>query len=199
MLTFDEASHTYAWDGQPVPNVTGILSEVVNWSHVPPNLLETARARGTRVHAACQYDDEPIGLNESTVDPSDMPFVQAWRRFKEVAKPEWEGIEERVYHPRLRYAGTRDRSGFLRALNEYAIVDLKTGEWAPQYGLQLSAYLEADSKDITIDKRACKRYCVLLRNDGTYKLHAPKASHAQDFAVFAGLAQIWHWKKANGC
>jgi hypothetical protein len=84
-LVFDEATHTYTLDGERLPSVTQILQRAgaIDFSHIPPTILEAARERGTAVHKAVHYFNE----NDLDVDvfrvafPDYWPYVSAWIKF----------------------------------------------------------------------------------------------------------------------
>lgn len=192
LLTFDEASHTYRHDGRVVPGVTSILRPIMNFDHVDPALLAAAAAFGVAVHKACELDDRGV-LNEAALDPALVPYLDAWRAFSRDYAVQWSAIEERVYHPRLRYAGTLDRFGIVRiAPNKPhttpAVVDIKSGtQILPSVGPQLAAYYRArDESSVTT-----KRLAVQLKPDGTYvaKWH----DDPNDFAVFCSLLTLRNW------
>ena len=64
---FDPAAHRYTLGGIVLPSVTQILRGLDDFSNVPARVLEKARDRGNRVHAACNLD--VLGtLDENTVD-----------------------------------------------------------------------------------------------------------------------------------
>ena len=182
-LTFDEATHTYRFGGQVVPGVTSILAPLSDFSRVPPATLEAASQFGRAVHLACELDD--LGeLDEAALDPALRPYLQAWREFSREYGVVWAGIEERLYHPTLRYAGTADRIG--EVAGRYAVVDIKsTAALYPAVGPQLAAYAHAANKP------SADRIAVQLKADGTYV--AKPHNGASDFAVFAGLLTVRNW------
>lgn len=144
-LTFDAASHTYAWDGTPVVSVTQVLQRagLIDFTGVPEPVLERARLRGTRVHQAAHYLTEGT-LDWVTVDEIDRPYVEAAARFLADAQFTPLGQERRVYHPRHQYAGTVDLFGTWQG--RYAVADYKTTAGEPASvcaDLQLAAYAEA--------------------------------------------------------
>jgi hypothetical protein len=58
-LEFDAATHTYRLDGELVPSVTTVLKSVglVEYSHIPQDVLQAAAHRGTAVHYALELLD----------------------------------------------------------------------------------------------------------------------------------------------
>lgn len=172
MLRFDPAAHRYWLDGTELVSVTRALKDAglvnADW------FSEAARLRGTHVHEACAMLDD--GELES-VDPSYAPYVAAYESFLRDAKPEWAFIEHRVCDPRLGYAGTLDRAGFLNG--RWALIDLKTGGEATWHGPQTAAYarLVPHGSGLKPD-----RFALYLRGDGTYRL-CP-LTERKDEAVF---------------
>jgi hypothetical protein len=206
-LVFDKASHTYSVGGVAIPNVTRVLEQVTNWTVVPEELLDAARARGDWVHkATCLLDEDD--LDDSAVPEEYAPYLEAYRRFREEHEPLWDESEEPTYHPTLMYAGTPDRIGTLQHYYSIAhpeiarrvpcLLDIKTGGWHPAYDLQLAAYTEARrnqfrGKDLL--PLGVIRATLLLRKDGTYRLREPLNTHAHDFTMFASLLRLWRWKR----
>lgn len=184
-LTFDAASHTYAFNGKPVPGVTTILKPITDFSGVPPQVLEAAADFGTAVHLACELDD--LGqLDESTLDAALVPYLKAWRQFSADHAVEWQLIEKPVYHPVMRYAGTLDRFGRVDGLN--SVVDIKSSaQLYPSVGPQLAAYERA----LPPECLAVKRLAVQLKGDGTYTLK--EYAEPTDWPLFCSLLTVRTW------
>ena len=183
-ITFDEATHSYTMDGEPVPSVTTILKS--------EGFIDTAfftdygRDRGKLAHLCCHLDDTGE-LDESTVDPVLMPYLLAYRRFKRESGFVASSSEEPLASATYRFAGTPDRFGTFKDI-ECALLDIKTGSAEPWVRLQLAAY--------EILKGApYKRFALQLKDDGTYKLH-PFADR-QDRNVFLSALAVYHWKNNN--
>jgi hypothetical protein len=191
-LTFDEASHTYHYQGVQVPSVTQVLKPLMNLDFVDPDVLQAAASFGVAVHKACELDDLKQ-LDEESLADELAPYLAAWRKFSRDYDVEWQGVEERVYHPQLRYAGTLDRRGLVRvdprkSYRTPAIVDIKSGTVLyPSVGPQLSAYHRA----IAEGSVTTKRLAVQLKPDATYvaKWH----DDATDFALFCSLLTLRNW------
>lgn len=194
-LTFDAEAHVYRWGGEIVPSVTQVLGQVMNWSAVPEDLLEAGRARGTAVHALTEAVDRGEDV-DWLVTAGLAPYLDAYRCFLSDTQVRWSGIEERVFHPLHRYAGTYDRCGFIGGSDETAWLDIKTGSPHPAHALQLSAYAEADPM-LPRGYAEPHRYCLYLRNDGTYRLVRIRSRHVDDFAVFLSLLTAARWKEKN--
>lgn len=132
-LHFDEATHTYTASGVVVPSVTQILAPLNDLSFIKPEVLQYKRDLGTAVHKATELYD--MGeLDESTVSPLVQPYLDGWIRLRAELPFEILGMEERVFHPAHRYAGTYDR--LVQLDGKRCIFDLKTGGMFPSYGPQ---------------------------------------------------------------
>lgn len=190
-LTFDEATHTYRWGGQVVPGVTQVLAPLVDLSAVPADVLARASAFGTAVHRATELRD--LGdLDESALDDALRPYVDAWVAFSADHTVRWDHIEERVYHPTLRYAGTVDRIGLVEGA--ISIVDIKTSSSIyPSVGPQLAAYQRAAADGMGV--ASLRRLSVQLKGDGTYSVK--EHTNPSDFSVFASLLTLRNWCKQH--
>lgn len=186
MLTFDEANHRYTWNGAPVPGVTSVLAPLTDLGMVDRDLLQRASEFGKAVHLACELDDRKQ-LDIDNLDPALVPYLEAWRQFSSDLSVQWTGIEQRVYHSKLRYAGTLDRKGLVNGRR--AIVDIKTStSLYASVGPQLAAYARADDE---INAATTQRIAVQLKGDGKY--HAKEYTDATDWPVFASLLTLRTW------
>lgn len=186
-FTFDEATHTYRFNGNVVPGVTSVLAPLTDFSRVPPHVLKAASDFGTAVHLACELDDLSI-LDEDQLDPALMPYLDGWRKFSQDYAVEWECIEEPVYHATMNYAGTLDRFGKVKG--EFTVVDIKsTAQLYPSVGPQLAAYANAKGHQFA------KRLAVQLKADGTYV--AKPYTDPTDWPVFASLLTLRNWCARN--
>lgn len=118
---------------------------------------DEARTRGIYVHEGARLADLGI-LDRESLDPVLIPYMDAYRRFVEQARPRWGLIEYPIEDRTLGYVGRLDRA------NDTTICDIKTG--APQWwvAVQCAAY------------RRClpgaynrKQFVLELRDDGTYR------------------------------
>lgn len=189
-LHFDEATHTYTENGVRVPSVTQILAPLNDLSFIKPDVLQFKRDLGTAVHKATELYD--LGeLDESTVSPLVQPYLDGWIRLRAELPFEILGMEERVFHPAHRYAGTYDRLVMLDG--KRCVWDLKTGGMFPSYGPQTAAYKNAVEKQHGV--RIEGRYTVELRDDGTYRLHAME--DPDDWPVFLGCLALHRFKNKH--
>ena len=182
-LQFDPATHTYTLDGQAVPSVTGILraSGLIDFSHVPPDVLERARIRGTVVHQAIHYYNErDLDVAQFCAEfPDYAGYLRAWLTFTEARHFQPAFNEYRVASRRHGLAGTIDCLGVLE--HHGALLDFATGR--PEDAakdLQTAAYhglahewAETDpALGDFLSRYVVRRYAVALRRDGTFSVSA---------------------------
>jgi len=187
-LTFDEERHEYRFLGAVVPGVTQILRPLVDFSGVPPAVLEAKRDLGRRVHLACQLDDEH-DLDEASVEDDVAPYLAAWRRFLADSGAEVVHNEKRVLDPMLMFAGTLDRVLLLNG--QKWLCDLKTSIALPlAVGPQTSAYQRALG-----DRTVTHRGALRLQADGRFRLDA--LTDPDDWSVFASCLCLHRFKEKH--
>lgn len=188
---FDEATHTYSLGDMRLPSVTQILKPVVNFDFVPPDVLAYKCHLGIAVHRACELLDQN-NLDESSVSPPLIPYIEAWKLFKEQTEFQVLMNEQKMYHSSLLYAGTLDRVGVLNGRK--VILDLKTSTALSKWvGLQLAGYS-------LLYKSMCgeslPRFAIQLKPDGLY--HLEEFSDPLDYPVFQSLLNVYNWKGKHG-
>lgn len=194
-LTFEPGSHTYRLDGRLIPNVTRVIEPLAELWRVPRDVLEAAQVRGTRVHKVCELED--LGtLDESSVNEALGGYLAGWRRFKAEHGFEPDLIETRIVNVARQYAGTLDRTGYMRVgtRRRYVLLDIKSGILTECAGVQTAAYkaglpvgARAWPKPITL------RAGVKLSEDGTYRLRIFDDDDL-DLAVFYSCLTVFNWK-----
>lgn len=128
-LEYEAATHTYILGGRLVPSVTQVLTDNglrTDFAAVSLQTLETARQRGTAVHAATHYLDER-DLDRTTLDPTIAPYVAAWEQFKAERGVDILALEHRVASATYQVAGQIDRIARVRGILGAGILDIKTG------------------------------------------------------------------------
>jgi hypothetical protein len=193
-LSFTPETHEYRINGRLVPSVTQILEAVglIDYSHIPWPTRQMALERGRAVHEAIALDLAGDLDEESADEIGILGYVLAARDARGalgVLVPQ--AVEERVYHPKLDYAGTLDlRSGNI-------LVDWKTNHAEYWVRFQLAAYaacLASAGKESAIHWGGAlvRRICVELHEDGTYRLlEMPVESWLEDFETFRAALRIW--------
>ncbi len=193
MLTFDDATHTYRWNGTVVPSVTTVLrgTGLVNFEHVPTDVLRRAANFGTAVHKACEYNDHGT-LDLSTVDDAIMPYLDAWQQYLRDFRVEITNIELMLCSEKYQYAGTIDRVAIIGG--KVTVIDIKTPvSTSPSWAIQTAAYRQLLEENNA--KPIRERVSIQLTADATYKVvnHAD----ATDFPVFLSALQVYRWKQRN--
>ncbi|MDH3376440.1 MAG: hypothetical protein OEQ39_05665 [Gammaproteobacteria bacterium] len=187
---------TYTVKGKAVPRVSTILNSLYSFYGVSRETMDFAAERGKHIHLATHYIDEN-DFSYEDADPQIKPYLDAYRQFKYDVRPEWTGIERRVYSAKYGYAGTLDRVGVLHGLRgtPEAVVDIKAVHAiSPITALQTAAYEMADRNNNRMSAR--KRYALQLKSDGTYKLE--KFDDPGDFSVFLCALTMHNWRARNG-
>lgn len=135
-IQFDAAEHVYRRpDGSVVPGVTGILratgistdfEALKGMGSTQREAIDRKRDIGSALHAdAHAFDDGDIVW--ATVHPDVLPYLEAWRQFREDKRIEPIARERLVYHHALGYAGTMD--GIFRTPSgKTVLIDIKTGD-----------------------------------------------------------------------
>ncbi len=183
MLTFDEATHTYRWDGNLVPGVTSVLAPITDYSMVPRDVLEKASRFGKIVHHATALLDEGL-LDPTSISPVVQPYLDAWTNFCIDHSCVWEDVEKPMYSIDMGFAGTPDRIGIID--DEEGVVDIKTTyQLMPSVGPQLAAYSHLKFGNKSTLKA---RWGVKLNEDGTYLAH--RYHDGNDLATFASCLTL---------
>jgi hypothetical protein len=195
-IEFDEAAHVYRVDGRIVPSVTRVLEAVgiSDFSMVPPAVLKHAQDRGTAVHRACWYDDQG-DLDEASLDPEIVPYVEAWRAFRHDHEFVAVDIERRFYNADYAFCGTFDRLGWMRRWGK-VMTDIKTGVHSMSWPIQLAAYLRGHLS--RVDALATRRLIVQLSANGHYLLHWYEAnSLGRDWRTFLAALAVCQFKEEH--
>lgn len=197
MLTFDEPSHTYRWDGRLVPNVTRIIAPLTDYSRIPADVLERARQEGVAIHKMAELDFK------GDLDVDGLPEWMRGRyaalcRFREDTGFECWSTEQRMFHPTLGYAGTADLFGICHKLKNKGAcnIDVKRSLYGgPAIGLQTAGYTDQWNKTQPRDLRVTNRAALVLNDNGTYRL--PMYEDGDDFVAFLACLQQWKWKEKH--
>lgn len=190
-LEFDKEAHTYTLGGVRVPSVTQVLAPLNDYSMVPPDVLERARVFGQHVHEACDLFNRDE-LDWSSLDVALVPYVEAWKKFIDDSGAVVIASECRVYHKTLGYAGSPDV--VLAWGKRIALPDIKaTAIVPPTVGPQTAAYAKAYQS--MHGGREPARYCIHLREDGTYRSH-PRTDPA-DWSLFVSALNCHKFREKH--
>lgn len=199
-LTFDEDAHLYYYEGARVPGVSSIIQPLQDLSHINDDVLERKSQLGTAVHLCTEFYDHN-DLDESTVLPEWMPYLNAWAEFRRVEKFEPLLIEAFIFHPKLRYAGKLDRFGLFGG--QPCVIDIKTVvQMGPHIGVQLAGYEKAlaanppaEIQELQVAWNDLLRIGLQLRKDGTYKFWPYRDPN--DGATFVSLLNVMAWRQRH--
>ena len=203
---FDHVYRVRMDDGntRAVPSVTNIMRDVGYYPWVfkekkddgeivfpteAEDNLKTAAMRGTEVHKITEDMDR-----ENQVGPIDidiLPYVNAYKTFREENNITITEIEFFVHEEEFWYAGALDR--IMTINGTPSIVDIKTGQELDTTGIQLAAYQFAWEK-MGGDK-GLARFALHLKPNGNYKL-VPYRSR-EDLANFLAAVRVYHYKRRN--
>lgn len=199
MLTFDRETHTYAWNGAPVVNVTRITDSLNDYAGIPEEVMRAAADRGDAVHYATElYDLGELGAIDD--QPAILrPYIAAWAKFRADTGFEPVDIEARVFSEKYRYAGTLDRTGRFSRLKHVkadalCLLDIKaTASLMPGVGPQTAAYKQAYEESRAA--RLKRRFAVQLKPDGDYRLE--ELSDQADLSVYLSAMTLHAWRERH--
>lgn len=185
-IEFREEGHEYRLDGVLVPSVTQATDWLLDFSRVPPDVLEAAARFGTAVHRMIELD-VARELDEAALDARLVPYLRAWRRFLVESGFRPEVCEEVVGSKVYQYAGRLDLAGPLK--RKMALLDLKSGEVPVTIGMQTAAYSRAAEE--TLNLRGLVRYALDLKPD-RYRLIP--CDGTSDLNLFLAALTIKRWR-----
>lgn len=217
--TFDVEKHLYTVDGIVVPSVTQVLEEekFVDFSRIPDETLDQAKARGTYVHTVLHYYLEG-DFDLSDCLPQFRGYVDSALEYigrvkkQPLRNPRGEAmaVEYRFWHLRRMYAGTIDWLGWDED-DVLSIDDWKTGEPTDvAAALQTGAYEAGIREGHTIDRagnlvgplypnyrKPIRRRAVKLFRDGNPGRQEPY-SDPRDLSQFFNALTCVHFRR-NRC
>lgn len=187
-LKFDVEGHRYYLeyeDGfvESIPSVSEIIKPLEDYSAVDPTTMFRAAKYGTNVHKAIELWLKGV-LDEKALDEGLRKPLNGFREwFTPHVNSEFVS-EGRVFHPRLKYAGTID----LEICGE-SIIDFKTRKYNPIVDpVRLAAY-----KAMLPEFPALKTYVLEIDIEGNCK--PIDAHHRQAWSVFRKLLDFHNKKK----
>lgn len=189
-LTYDDSAHIYRYGGVVIPSVTQCISALYAgaFEKIPQAILERKTEIGKAVHLATQYHDEGC-LDRESLDETVRGYVDAYIKFLSENDCQWTGVEQRVFHPVHKYAGTLDRKGYVNG--EFTYLDLKCVAVVNKAtGCQLAGYVAADEHTLPFAEKMLKpkRVALQLKPNGTYERY--EFSSPNDFPVFISCLTV---------
>lgn len=187
-LTYNDERHEYKVDGAIIPSTTQVLDYE---GFVDTTFMnEHGRDRGGIVHLANKYLLEGR-LNESTLDPRIIPYVDGTKKFIADMDYKPQIIERPMFHPIYLYGMTPDTIGTVRQFgDELVLIDWKTGAPHQATIIQMASYLEGLRANGIEVKHV---YIIYLKDDGTYKPELVKVTR-KEINVFIYALTCMNWK-----
>lgn len=195
-LVFDADAHRYTLGERELPSVTRILEDVGLSDFSAPWFTAATRDRGTHVHAAIALDNEGA-LDEDTLDPALVPYLEGWRRYLAESGAVVEHYEQPVCDPDACYAGTLDAIVLeptpLGRPTRRTVLDIKPAFY-PSVGPQVAAYARC-ARSLYGGAVLFQRAALVLPGDGTY-IRKP-LTDATDELTFLAAVRIFHWRSIH--
>ena len=156
---------------------------------VSDSVLSRAADRGTAVHSAIEFWLE-FGAWDTI--PDYAPYLVAFTDWYKSRSPEVLGVELRLYHKLMRYAGTCDL--LCRIDGNLCLVDYKTTSAVNRKtcSVQLEAYAQAlANAGVYVDRKLI----LHLTKDGKWREHEFEAKDAESWRVFGACKTIYDYNK----
>ncbi|MDD4340296.1 MAG: hypothetical protein PHV00_11510 [Syntrophales bacterium] len=179
-----------------LPSVTEVIAPWVDFSGIPPGVLNHASERGTEVHRVC-LDLYARGLPVIGIDGEVRGYLDSFRRWLDKMADQALLIEERLFDQAHGYSGQLDLIVWTRPEygSETWLVDLKTPlALSKSWRVQISAY-----RSLAISQRGITpEHCGSLRldpNGGAAKVDWYDGSADRDFSVFLSCLNAYRFFK----
>ncbi|MCK5345919.1 MAG: hypothetical protein KAR20_21060, partial [Candidatus Heimdallarchaeota archaeon] len=104
--------------------VTSILEPFIDFSHIPPSVLENASDRGTRVHDYCSR--YAMGGIVVCIDDDCKPYFKSFKQWFDQFVKEVHISEVRFYSDLAKLTGKLDLFCKVEGISEGVLIDLKT-------------------------------------------------------------------------
>lgn len=201
IFSFDPEAHRYYLGGTPIPGVTEVLKQVVDYSMIPDAVLDRKRQIGSALHQCIEWDHRQE-LDEDSIDAAVWPYFEAWRKFKrECNLLSLVAAEQPVCSRTFRYGCIPDVWGYDDG-GALTVIEVKsTAAVHPSFGLQTAAQARAivestlRPSQYTLALQRAQRFVLQLRPDRTYRLH--RCAAADDFPTFLALLTVHRWKQTH--
>lgn len=191
MLTFDEESRIYRFNGEQIPSVTQIMSPLSSkaYDSIPEPILKKAAERGTAVHEAIE---DFVNYGVEDIDPEYKAYLDGFVEWFGENKPEDCTPEIRIYHPILKYAGTCDL--LCRIDGKLTLIDHKTTSKVQNKlcCVQLEAYAQAlKAHGIEVEQKMILHFS---KNRKVEPISFP-AKDPTSWGVFGALMTVYNYKQ----
>lgn len=185
-FTFDEATHTYRLGNKILPSVTQIISDLNDFSMIPPHVLEMKSQLGSEMHRIIHLHF----LDDLVYDTIDQRLVKAFNTFLEWSNPRLEEFkkglsEHRMYNEKSELCGTCDLA-LPSELYDYKLRDPKP----------VVDVLQLEGYDFLLGGGKRKRFTVCFdMKSGRMKI--TRSEHDQAHAMFHYFLDYFHSDKKD--
>ncbi len=123
-----------------MPSVTQALQPFMDFSKVPPDVLQSAADRGSEVHAICACIAKKLWVVDEVPDNC-LGYVESFVGWFDSMVEDVILAEERLYDHSLGFHGMPDLICRIRGDSGLSLVDYKTGKVVmPTWAVQIAAY-----------------------------------------------------------
>lgn len=194
-VDFLRDNHSYIdLSGQRVLSVTQAIkiAGLVDFSMVPPQVLQYACDRGRLVHQGCATIDRGESLDDVEIPEPVMPYLEAWMRFlsdmRFVPDPDWVEVPMIVNLFGHRIGMTPDTVGTIGSI--LTVIERKaTASKHPAWKLQTAGYLLGLNAS---GQQVRQRMAVQLLKTGKYSLDPHEDD--SDFHTFGDVYRVAAFK-----
>jgi hypothetical protein len=180
-FTFDPIEHVYRFKGEKVPSVTGIISDLSDFSGIPPWILDNKSRLGTEFHRIIKLH----WIDNLRYDTIDKRLVKAFNTFLEWSAPRLDEFrkaisETKLFNEKMWLAGTCD----LATPGE--LFDWKLRNYIP-----VTDILQLDGYDTLLGGGKRKRWtmCFDMKSG---RLSQRRSEHSQAHSMFMYMLDYHH-------
>jgi len=188
-LEFAESTHIYKLNGIIIPSVTTVLGPLNNLKYdgISEKTLENAAEKGSAVHKAIENFIE-FGIED--IESEHRGYFDGFMKWWQEKKPEPVGVERRVYHRVMLYAGTVDLIAYIDGV--LTLIDYKTTYAMNDmtFSVQLEGYSQA-LKSFGIQVQ--NKMILHLKKDGSYAVHEYPVNDPVRWRVFGSLKTVYDY------
>ena len=178
-----------AWKSK-LPSTTQVISPNVDFSMIPPHVLELASARGTMVHDICERHAQGEWIIPSMIREEGRGYFKSFKKWFALVETV-HVVEAELIDPVYGFCGHPDLIVTMRGRSRPQVVDLKTPvSKSPAWRLQIASY-----------NRLAEVQGYNVAGSGTLRL-SPKGNTpgydeytdtAEDFNVFLSCLLTWNY------
>ena len=181
MFTFVEENHIYRFNNKIVPSVTGIISDLSDFSGIPHYVLKNKADLGTEFHRIIKLHF----LDDLVYESIDKRLVPAFNTFLEWSAPRLGEFrkaisEARLFNEKMWLAGTCDLA------TERELFDWKLRRYIP-----VTDILQLDGYDTLLGGTKRQRWAMCF-DMKSGKLSQRRSEHEQSHNMFMYLLDFYH-------